>query len=80
MNRGDSSAWVYLLPELHGALRTWPDDDPVGKRLATELRDRIATRVRELVDDCGELGASEVLGIGRQTLVRWRRPDGPIPK
>lgn len=70
--------WVHLLPELHTALDTWPEDDPAGRRLATELRDRIAAKVREAITDCGELGASEVLGIGRQTIIRWRREGGPL--
>jgi hypothetical protein len=70
--------WVHLLPELHTALATWPEEDPAGQRLATDLRDRIAAKVRETIEDCGELGASEVLGIGRQTIIRWRRTGGPL--
>lgn len=75
-----AATWVHLLPELHAAIASWPEDDPAGARLATELRDRIGAKVREAIDDCGELGAAEVLGVSRASLVRWRKPDGPIPK
>lgn len=70
--------WAHLLPELHTALESWPEDDAPGRRLATELRDHIAARVRETIDDCGESGAADVLGLGRQSLIRWRKDGGPL--
>lgn len=68
--------WVLLLPEVHAAIETWPDDDPAGRRKADVLRSHLRAKAIASTKGLSIRAAAAELGVSLSTLQRWQAPGG----